>query len=253
MNQNLLEIVQIILSALDSDEVNSIDDTVESMQVATLLKQLFYDMATDLDLREHEGMMEINASLDPLKPTIMTIPSDASDILWVKYDCREDGDTTPLYKEIKFLPFDEFLQITQGQRGNSNTGVMTITQGTETFDIIYRNDKHPQFFTTVDGSTLIFDSYDVSIDDTLVKNKTMAFGNKYPAFTLSNTFVPDLDPTQFSYFINKAKVRAFQELKQMQNPEAISETRKQRIVHQARQYRTKGLTSFQRGPKYGRK
>lgn len=253
MQQNLLQIVQTILSALDSDEVNSIDDTVESMQVATLLRQLYYDIAVDLDLKEHEGMLEINASGDPDKPVLMTIPSDVSDVKWIKYDCKEDGDTAPLYQDVKFMEFNDFIEMTQSLRESTNTGVMTITIDTETFDIVYRNDKHPSYFTTLDGTTLIFDSYDADIDTTLVKNKSMVFGNRYPTFTLSNTFTPDLDPTQFSYFINKAKVRAFLELKQTQNPEAVSETRRQKIVQQVRKYRTQGLTSFERRPKFGRK
>ena len=253
MQQNLLQIVQTILSALDSDEVNSIDDTVESMQVATLLRQLYYDIAVDLDLKEHEGMIEINASGDPAKPVLMTIPSDVSDVKWVKYDSKEDGDTAPLYKDIQFMEFNDFITMTQSLREEANTGVMTITIGTETFEIVYRNDKHPSYFTTLDGTTLIFDSYDSSLDSTLVKNKSMVFGNRYPSFLLTNTFTPDLDPTQFSYFINKAKVRAFFELKQQQNPEAIGETRRQKIVQQVRKYRTQGLTSFERAPKYGRK
>lgn len=253
MQQTLLQITQTILSALDSDEVNSIDDTVESQQVATLLRQVYYDIATDLDLKEHEGMLEINASLDPLKPTMMTIPTDVSDVKWIKYDNRDDGDTSPNYVDVKFMEFNEFIEMQQAQRDNTNTGTMTITIDTETFDIIYRNDKHPSYFTTLDGTTLLFDSYDADIDTTLVKNKTMAFGNRYPTFTLSNTFTPDLDPTQFSYFINKAKARAFIELKQTTNQEAMGEARRQKIVNQVRRYRTQGLTSFERRPKFGRK
>ena len=106
MQQTLLQITQTILSALDSDEVNSIDDTVESQQVATLLRQVYYDIATDLDLKEHEGMLEINASTDPLKPTLMTIPTDVSDVKWLKYDNRADSDTTPNYVDVKFMEFN---------------------------------------------------------------------------------------------------------------------------------------------------
>ena len=253
MQQTLLQIVQTILSSMDSDEVNSISDTVESMQIATMLRQLFYDIATDLDLREHEGLIQINAAGDPLKPVLMTIPSTASDIKWIKYDNKEDADTAPNYKPVTFMEFQEFVDYTQGNRNNTNTGTMQVLVGSDTFDFVYRNNKHPTYFTTADGTTLLFDSYDSANDTTLTKNKTMVFGNSYPAFLLQDAFIPDLDPTQFSYFINKGKVRAFMEYKQQQNPEAMGEARRQRIVHQVRQYRTQGLTSFQRAPKYGRK
>ena len=38
MKRTLLEMTQDILSAIDADEVNSIDDTVEATQVATIIK-----------------------------------------------------------------------------------------------------------------------------------------------------------------------------------------------------------------------
>ncbi len=44
MKYTLLEIVQEILSDMDSDEVNSIDDTTESEQVATIVKSTYLSM-----------------------------------------------------------------------------------------------------------------------------------------------------------------------------------------------------------------
>ena len=38
MRYNLLEMVQRVLAAMDSDEVNSITDTAESVQVALLIE-----------------------------------------------------------------------------------------------------------------------------------------------------------------------------------------------------------------------
>ena len=41
MKYTLLAIVQEILSDMDSDEVNSIDDTVESQQVASIVRSAY--------------------------------------------------------------------------------------------------------------------------------------------------------------------------------------------------------------------
>ena len=42
IKKNLLEIVQNILSDMDSQEVNSISDSIEAMQVAQIVETTFY-------------------------------------------------------------------------------------------------------------------------------------------------------------------------------------------------------------------
>ena len=42
MKMTLLDITQSILSAMDSDYANSIGDTVEAEQVATIVKETYY-------------------------------------------------------------------------------------------------------------------------------------------------------------------------------------------------------------------
>lgn len=54
MKQTLLEMVQLILSSIDGEEVNSIDDTVEANQVALIVKSVYYDMLSDISLPEIE-------------------------------------------------------------------------------------------------------------------------------------------------------------------------------------------------------
>lgn len=52
MPKPLIEYVQDILSSMDSDEVNSISDTVESMQVATILKNCYEELVANIELPE---------------------------------------------------------------------------------------------------------------------------------------------------------------------------------------------------------
>lgn len=233
MKFTLLDMVQEIASAMDSEEVNSIDDTVESYQIATLIRSVFYDLAIELQLPEHEGLFELNASLDPLKPTLMTIPDTVSLVRNVKYNNQTADDTYSRYEDVNFMNFEDFMEMQRGYQGQtSDVGEMDYIQNSETFEIMYRSDKMPQWFTTMDDHTFIFDSYDASLDTTLQKSKTMCMGVILPTFDMVDTFTPDLDPTQFSLLKNKAKVRAFLELKQMQHPEATREVRKQQIQTQ---------------------
>ena len=244
---------QLILSSLDSDEVNSISDTVEAEQVARLIKSVYYDLATDLNLPEHNTLFQLDPSGDVAKPCLMTVPDNVTRIEVVQYDKKVTGDTYPDFQKILFMPFEEFVQYTQSLRENTtDVGSMLVTHSGDDFTILYRNNIHPTYYTTADDQQLIFDSYDDSVDTTLQNSKTMCMGTVYPAFTLSDSFYPDLDPTQFSLLINRAKVRAFQELKQMRNAEAEGEARRQRIIVQKRMNKIKLTAPIFRAPRYGR-
>lgn len=252
MQQTLLEIVQLILSAMDSDEVNSISDTVESNQVALIVKNVYYDSAVELNLREHEKLFELLASGDSLKPTLMTVPTDVTNVTSIKYNYKTDEDTYDRYEEVKYLPFDAFLTRQNSLAENDNVGQMIYQSNGEDFPILYSNDAPPKYFTSISNSVILFDSYDSAVDSTLQKEKTMCKGLVYPTFQMNDSFVPDLAPSQFPYLINKAKVRAFAELKQTNNAEAASEVREQRIKIQKRKRRVFEGTEFDKIPKYGR-
>src|SRR6266550_5944910 len=83
--QSLLNMVQNILSSLDSDEVNSIGDTVESRQVAQIIENKYYDMVSRGFFPEHNRLLQLDPSLDPTRPTLMFIPQGVSKIWWIKY------------------------------------------------------------------------------------------------------------------------------------------------------------------------
>lgn len=253
MRYTLLEMVQHILSSMDSDEVNSIADTVESSQVVSLLKGVYYDLATDLGLPEHETLFELQPSNTITKPTLMSVPSNIYKVNWIKYDNKAATDTYKDYREVQFMPFDEFFQMQSGLRGlTTSVGQQNILMNSETFEIMYRSDKHPQYYTCLDDNQYFFDSYDVSVDDTLQKNKTMCHGVAYPVFTESNSFVMDLSPQQFSLFLNTAKERAFVELKQQTNVVATKEARRQKIINQKRRRITPDVPEIYKVPRYGR-
>ncbi len=338
MRYTLLQLTQLILSSMDSDDVATIDETVESVQVTTLLQNVFYDLATELDLPEHETLFELTASGVNDEPCLMTIPTNVTKLSWVKYDNKDANTTYTDWREVKFLPLQDFISRQNSLRGNAdvmvtvgstfasdiltatahpfsdgdtvrlntsgtdlpdplaiktsyfvvsktadnfklsltsggaaitltddgtgtheaftfqaNTFSMDVTVNGEVHEFIYKDDKHPEFYTTMDDETLIFDSYDVAIDTTtLAAAKTMCHGAVYPVFTISDSFAPDLDPTQFAYFIQKAKVRAHFEMRQLSHPEASAEARRQLIGIQKKQRKTENLTGLQQVQRYGR-
>ena len=240
MKLTLLEMVQHILGAMGSDEVSSYDDTVESYQIAQTIKQAFYDCAVELGLPEHDSLYQLVASGDNTKPCIMTVPSTSTRLDSIHYDNKETGEPSK-YVEVKWMDWEDFFRLQSALRDETtNVGEQAVVNNGQNFNVMYRSNAHPRFYTSTDENVLIFDGYDSSVDTTLQASKTMAYGAVYPTFTLSNSFVADLDATQFPYLLAKAKTRCFMELKQTQNAESAAEARKQKIVVQKRKNLIKG-------------
>lgn len=257
MIYTVLEAVQLILSSMDSDAVNSINDTIESQQVALLLKSVYYDCASDLALNENKGLFQLNASGDGALPTYMSLPSGVTKCESIRYDYNDpaiDATSNSNYQMLTPLDFDEFIDMVTGYHNETtNWSQMTFDFDGQSFNVMYRTDRHPVYYTTLNNRIVLFDSVDISLDTTLQKSKTMCVGYTYPDFDLDDTFVPNLDPTQFSYFINRAKARAFAELKQTQNQEASGEARRQKIIVQKRKDRMPDKAPILSAPRYGRK
>lgn len=242
MKQTLLDIVQAILAAMDSEEINSISDTVEANQVALICKNVYYDLVTDLNLPGKQTIFQLNASGTTDRPTIMTVPSDVFKVENIRYDYTDTPGDTPDYRMIELLTFQDFMnRQLPGEATDNSILVESLTVNGETFQFYYRNNADPKFYTTFNDSTLIFDAHDASKDDTLQKSKTMCTGRTILTFLIKDTFIPDLDANQFSYYINKCKTRAFNELKQSVNQESAAETRRQKIMQQVRKQKTEDL------------
>lgn len=246
MKLTLLDMTQSILSDLNSDEVNSISDTTESLQVADMIKQSFFNIVARAELPEHNQLFQLTASTNPEQPVIMYRPDNVTKIVWVKYfdddlDSVDDNDvhdidlditdtddgddgSAPSYKGVQILPITEFLRMVN--QFNINEGdVETFTFNNMTFN--FKNDQIPRYCTIISNYYIIFDAYDSAVDSTLQTSKTQCYGQIIPNFLMEDSFVPELDDYKFPLLLNEAKSLAFLELKQMSHSKAEKEVNRQ--------------------------
>src|SRR5688572_5641087 len=223
MKQSLLELTQEILSALDSDEINSIEDTAEARQVAKIIRTTYFNIIARANLPEHQQMFALNASGDEDLPVLMTKPENVAVLDWVKYDMAEDASEDS-FEYVTILPLQQFMD-----KIHSFDITEADVESMEYNDITfyYKNDKMPEYCTIIDDETIIFDSYDADIDDTLQSSKTVCFGQINPSFSMGDEFTPNLDEQQFPLLLNEAKSLAFLELKQIAHEKAEQESRRQ--------------------------
>jgi hypothetical protein len=110
MKYTLLELTQAVLSSMDSDEVNSITDTVESQQVVEVIKTVYDDIISRGDLNSNKTLFNLTASNDLTKPILMTRPDGIERIEWIKYDIRGNGDVVPSWDTLMYLPpIEDFI------------------------------------------------------------------------------------------------------------------------------------------------
>jgi hypothetical protein len=329
MTQTLLDMTQEILSALDSDSVNSISDTVESTQVARIIQRKYYDIIARAPMAEQKVLYQFDASGDDTKPTLMTIPTGMSNIEWVKYfdsstaDSQQQdqfgafshglntdivssttwtttstttntigtgtktftvassglsittgqgamaingtnnmfgtvvsyiGTTLVLnvvstagsgtfsswtitnastaavagYKYVTLLPIDQFLdQINRYNPSETNVQSFTFNEGIKSFTFYYKTNHQPKYCTIIENKYVIFDMYNQQFDTTLQAAKTLVYARMVEPFSLTDSFVPDLDDNRFPLLVNEAKALAFFELKQTPHMKAEQEIKRQ--------------------------
>ena len=98
----LLEMTQNILSDMDSDEVNSISDSTEALQVAEVIKTTYYNIIDGRDFPWLKELFQMSNSGTTVRPTHMTLPENVIDLEWIKYNCIKSGETRNKFKTIKY-------------------------------------------------------------------------------------------------------------------------------------------------------
>ena len=230
MRYTLLELTQRILESMESDEVSTVGETPESLSVANIIKECYFDIVGELSMAEQEGLYKLDASGDNAKPTLMTIPTTVSSVKWVKYNI---GESVPDYQFVSHRDNEEFLYYNTGlDPSETNIGSMVVSINGKSFTFNYYNDRMPTYYTVFDDQYVIFDAYDDDIESTLTEARCLIFATLVPSFSLTDTWTPDLDPRQFQLLLQEAKAQAFVELKQTQNPTAERKARKNKISAQ---------------------
>jgi hypothetical protein len=191
----VLQFVQDIIQMTDSEEVGSIDDSVEATVIVTILEKAYYALVGSELIPEHGGLLKLTAASDSTTPTQFFLPTGNFKLTKVWY--ATDDDFT--YSEVTWCTPEDFLSKTD-KRSADFENIKEPVSGT---NLRIGNAKNPDWYTSFDDETIIMDSYDDSIDDTLQESKVRAFGYTVPTFKRSNTWEIDLDQGLQSYLFHE--------------------------------------------------
>lgn len=247
MKMTLLEMVRDILNEMDSDDVNSISDTVEALQVAQIIKTCYMEMMANRNWPHQKKLLQAQASGTLDRPTHLKLPENVKELEFFKYDKNKTQDPTKIeYRDVMYKHPDEFLRITSTLNNSDNVKQILDFSGTP---IIIKTNKAPSYWTSFDDEYMVCDSYESSIDDTLKKSKTQCLVYVNPTWVHLDNAYPEMPNEAFPALLAEAKSTAFFALKQMANEKAEQKATRQQRWLSRKAWRTNGGVRYDN---YGR-
>lgn len=244
----VLDMVQDILSDMNSDEVNTITDTLESMQVARIIGSTFHEMMANKNWPHLKKLALLDSSTEVTKPTHMKMPDGIKELHTVYYNKIRNGETKMRLTAIDYVTPDAFLR-SSANLNSDNDDVQEVVDFSGV-KILIKNDTGPTCYTSFDDEYLIFDSYDSEVDNTLQSSKTQCHITISPTFVLSDSHIPDLPDEAFPGLLAEAKSTSFARIKQAPDGKSEQQSKRQRSWLSRKSWSAGETIQF---PDYGRK
>jgi hypothetical protein len=234
MKLTLLDMTQNILSALDSDPVSSIDETVEAVQVAEIIKESYFELISQRDWPFLFQLGQLQGLGDVLKPTTMRLGPEWNKLKWIKYNKK---DVTYAHPDV----FADIISNRVEQAGVINSAGFVINQD-------------PVYWTSYDDTTIVFDGYNSAEDTTLQASKTTIYGTVQATWQQVDSFIPAIPEKFFPTLLAEAKSQAFVNLKQQANAREERKATRGRMAMRNEAWRNEnGEVKYNRKVNYGRK
>lgn len=247
MKRTLLELTQDIMSDMSDDEVNSIDDSFESQQVAQIIQSTYLAMMSNRNWPHLRKLVSLYPYSNQSYPTHMRLSSEVKELCFVNYNVSKD-DTKLLYQPMSWLEPDDFLRMCN-QRDSSRDTTDTVIDITGV-QLLIENNRAPKYYTSFDDEILVFDSYDKTVDSTLQESKTQTMAYIMPLWSHLDDAIPDLPAEAFAALLNEAKSAAMLRLAQRQDAKAETEARRQQSWLSRKAWQAHGGIKY---PNYGRR
>lgn len=245
----LLSVVQTYLDYVDGFEVDSIYDSDESMQAATIAEHMYYTVIDKLkDFQFKTNINSLEAVLDPARPAMLKIPDQVSFIqnARIQYNIHKNGGVK--YKDLKWLAPDDFLDYVNGR-----TTDVQYTQEMEVngVPLVIVNNQPPEYFTSFDDQYVVFDAFDSDVDTTLQESKTQVISQSSDTFLKQDDFVIPLPDWAHSGYQDLVISECAQALRQMDIPRASM--RAQRFMAELQMQQIRLGKKYNTKKRYGRR
>lgn len=248
----LLELTQAVLDKMDSDEVNSINDTVESSQVAGEIRDTYRSITAGFEDRQREGLESLEGLSDSEYPNQMKIPENVIQVLELWYDsCDDEGNYRRCEPEW-MEPYEYVSHVKRLRRDCDQVQVSTV-KGAGNACLPFWTDRDPEYYTSFDNKHLVFDGVNQEIDNTLQASKSTIWSVLSEPFLMEDDFVPPLRVDEFPLLLNEAIDSSYVHFKGVSNGKAAQRSREQRVRGQNNRSRVDQNPRAKMRPPFGRR
>lgn len=212
MAKTLLEYVQNCLSVMDSDNVDTINDTVESMQVANQLKEVYYELLARQDWPFLRKPLTLTGNADTDAPTSFTIPDAIKLIEQLRYNVSETG--AYVKRDLCWVEPEDFVDRCQASETSTDHQLVTLGDNVKFYVALNR---WPSIWTSFDDDTVVMDAVHQTYDSTLQSTKLAGHGIVLPTFTVEDDFVPTIPSNQEPLLQAELNRQCFRYFKQVES------------------------------------
>lgn len=202
---NNLKTVQHVLGAMESNNVNTVGATIESVEVLRIMEEVFFELMAYGEWPHLEELRQLESISDSTRPTYLRIPEAVATVKLFKYNMENLEYLTPL----------EFLNMSH-ERDVSLDNVEELS-GFNGVQLLVVNDEDPKYWTSFDEEYIVTDAYDSSKASILEATKSVILCKATPAWEVTDEFIPDMPQEMFPTYLAKVKSRAFLQLKREQS------------------------------------
>lgn len=219
-----LELVQNILSSMDSDNVNSISDTEEAQQVQTVLKEVYNNIISRRRWEFLKKTRQLENVSDVTRPNKMKIPDNVTRVECFQWQTRDvvDVDHKP-WKELRYLAPCDFIRHVQSrdvEQLKIQDRVLEVVND-DLVSIPMITDQEPQYWTSFDDVHIYMDNF---IHDnpltTAIAERTSVDVTQQQLWRDGDTEIQFLPPEMFPLLLAEAKSTCWLNFKGASNAKA---------------------------------
>ncbi len=233
--RTILKLVQDLGAGINSDEIDTLDETIEATDIATLLSQTLQEV---LDRKTWEFMKGKVRQLDAraggsTELNTLTIPTDVTRITCLKY--RDNNDK---FRELTYMQACEFIELVQSRDATESN--ITAIDNADGVALNVDTTVAPQYWTSFDEETITFDAYDSTSGTGNLIADSVIIADVMPVTDFTDPVaVLNIPERMETLVFNEALVTCNYRLRQIRDPRADRIARRQGISLRENEHKTK--------------
>ena len=220
--RTILQLVSQLGEGIESDEIESLNETIEASDIANILEQTYKEILNRKTWEFMKGhIRQLEAST--LGANVLAIPADVLRIDKITYK-----DSNGFFVDVTYLSAEAFMMIVQARNtANDNTIAIVNAAGVS---INVRTDATPLYWTSFDEATVTFDAYDTALGIENLPTDSVIISDVMPITDFTDPLaVLNIPERMETLVFNEALVVCNYRLRQTADPRAERVARRQHI------------------------